>query len=96
MLVEQAEVHQQMRPQFAGTKGIEWQLEADALLDETHQRAHQRRLGIVALVAEGFGTGIDRLEAMPVFLRQRLEQCDDLFLEQSRHQPIAALRRHLV
>ena len=96
MLVEQAEVHQQMGAQFAGAEGIQGQLHGQGLFHRPVQPAHQGFILILFLLAEFFRKAIQGLQTMTIFLRQGLQQGDDFFLQQPRHQPLDPIRGELI
>src|SRR6266581_3374775 len=96
VLVDEAKVHRQMRPQLAGTECVERQLHRQAFLDGPRQGAQQRLVAVLYDGAEAGGEGVEGLQAMAEFLRQRLQQRRHLVPEHARHQPLAAVQRHLV
>jgi hypothetical protein len=92
----EAEIHEQVRPQFARAEGVERQLHGQVLLGGAGQGAHQGLVEVMVRVAEIGGEFVERLQAVAVFLLQRLQQRQHLLLEQARHQPFAAIGRQLV
>jgi hypothetical protein len=92
----EAEIHEQVRPQFARAEGVERQLHGQVFLGGAGQGAHQGLVEVMVRVAEVRGEFVERLQAVAVLLLQRLQQRQHLLLEQARHQPFAAIGRQLV
>ena len=96
MLVDQAEVHEQVRPQLARAEGVERQLHCQVFLGGAGQRPHQGFVEVMLRIAKASGELVQRLQAVAVLLLQGLQQRQQLFLEQAGHQPFAAVGRQLV
>ncbi|MBV6408576.1 MAG: hypothetical protein EFKGCFLK_02173 [Rhodocyclaceae bacterium] len=96
VLVDGAEVHEEVRRHHLGAEGIERQLQLHLLLGGARQRAQEGLVDRVRRFREIGDELVDGLQAVAVFLRQGLHELRRLLLEQARHQPLAAHRRHLV
>ena len=89
-----------MRLEVLGAEALQRQLQLHALLDEALQHLQQRLVGVELAGLEGRHEGRralgHRLQAVAMLLRHGLHQRRDLLLQQSRHQPLAAVCRDLV
>ena len=95
MLINQPEVETEMRRQCVGTERVRRdfpaaRVEPARLQDEMNQRRNQRLVGRRHGLDKFGGKLRHRHQLRADLLRQRLDELDDLFLEQARHQPFAA------
>ena len=105
VLVHHAEIHGEMRGQEFGAKPVQRQHQVQFLARVAGDGFDQGKVVLALrlggrhrteLVGEFVGEFGQRPELVTDFLRQGLRQQRDFFLEQARHQPVAARSRYLV
>jgi hypothetical protein len=96
MLVQHAEIHVQVRRRRVRAECVCGHLDAGLGADVARQRGCERRIGGRDRGGEAFREFGQRPQLVAQALRHVLRIGLRLLLQQPRHQPFAARRRHLV
>ena len=91
-----AEVHVQVRRRRVRPEGVERHVEVELAADIARERRGERHVRGRHGRDEALGELVERAELVAQPLRHRLGERLHLLLQQARHQPLGARRRHLV